>query len=96
MHPLTSCADVRPYLTIQNCDTEVYYEMVKEGIVPKAVIGVSSPLLTKNFASFPSILRLDNNFFKDSKMVNPKTVQLKQESNIKKTFKETKKSGREY
>jgi hypothetical protein len=64
--------------------------MVKEGIVPKAVIGVSSPLLTKNFASFPSILRLDNNFFKDSKMVNPKTVQLKQESNIKRTFKETK------
>jgi len=81
---------VRPYLTIQNCDTEVYYEMVKEGIVPKAVIGVSSPLLTKNFGSFPAILRLDNNFFKDQKMVNPKTTPLKHDSNIKKTFKEAK------
>ena len=81
---------MRPYLTIQNCDTEVYYEMVKEGIVPKAVIGVSSPLLTKNFGSFPAILRLDNNFFKDQKMVNPKTTPLKHDSNIKKTFKEAK------
>jgi hypothetical protein len=51
--------------------------MVKEGIMPSAVIGVSSPLLTKNFASFPAILRLDNNYFKDSKTINPKTSPLK-------------------
>jgi hypothetical protein len=51
--------------------------MIKEGVVPKAVIGVSSPLLTKNFASFPAILRLDNNYFKDTKTANPKTTSLK-------------------
>ena len=68
VHPLTSFADVRPYLTIQNCDTEVYHEMLKQGVEPKAVIGISSPLLTKNFSTFPAILRLDNNFFKDSKI----------------------------
>lgn len=90
LHPLTTYADVRPYLTIQNCDTEVYYEMVKEGIVPKAVIGVSSPLLTKNFSSFPAVLRLDTNFFRESKTVNPKLMPLKQDTIFKKALKETK------
>ena len=74
VHPLTSFADVRPYLTIQNGDTEVYTEMVKKGTVPNVIIGVSSPLLTKSFSILPVALRLDNNYFKEKKIENPKNV----------------------
>jgi len=49
VHPLTASADYRPYLTILNSDTDVYKEMVKNGTIPNAILGVSSPLLTKNF-----------------------------------------------
>ena len=73
-HPLTSFADVRPYLTIQNGDTEVYTEMAKKGTVPNVIIGVSSPLLTKSFSILPVALRLDNNYFKEKKIENPKNV----------------------
>ena len=79
MHPLTASADYRPYLTILNSDTEVYHEMLKKGMIPNAILGISSPLLTKNFGSFPAILRFDSTFFTDKKIENPKLVRLNPE-----------------
>jgi hypothetical protein len=89
MHPLTASADYRPYLTILNSDTEVYMEMVKKGTIPNAILGVSSPLLTKNFGSFPAILRFDSTFFNDKKIENPKSVPLTPEiaSSYEKAYK---------
>ena len=63
VHPLTVSADYRPYLTILKSDSEVYYEMIKKGSIPNAILGVSSPLLAKNFNQFPAILRFDQPFF---------------------------------
>lgn len=60
IHPLTTSADVRPYLTVLNDDTEVYSEMSKQKNFPNAIIGTSNPLLLKKLENFPAILNLDN------------------------------------
>ena len=48
--------------------------MVKKGTIPNVMLGVSSPLLTKSFSVLPVALRLDNNYFKEKKVDNPKNV----------------------
>jgi len=60
--------------------------MVKKGTVPNVIIGVSSPLLTKSFSTLPVALRLDNNYFKEKKIENPKNIKLCPE-NLKNTKK---------
>lgn len=59
IEPLSSKADVRPYLTIQNGDAESYIELCKKGKNPNVILGVSSPLLAQNFKDIACELRLD-------------------------------------
>ena len=50
IHPLTSAADVRPYLTVLNSDTEYFCELVKKKQTPDCIIGIANPLLVKNLS----------------------------------------------
>lgn len=82
IHPLTTSADVRPYLTVLNNDTEVYSDLVRQGQIPNAIIGVANPLLMKKFENFPTILHLDNLSFVQNKQSNPASKPLT-ESHLK-------------
>jgi Stabilization of polarity axis len=63
IHPLVTTADVRPYLTVMDEDTEVYTKMVKVGKTPNVVLGIANPLLLKNLQNFTNVLHLDNMSF---------------------------------
>lgn len=71
IHPLTTTADVRPYLTILNADTDVYSELTKAKLIPNGIFGIANPLLTKNLSNFPAILHMDNFTYLQSKTKNP-------------------------
>ena len=58
--PLATTADIRPYSTVLNDDISEYQQALEKGILPNVILGVSNPLLAKNFKKFPAILRLDN------------------------------------
>ena len=42
------------------------------------ILGISSPLLTRNFQQFPAILRLDSAYYKEKKWKDPKVTELTQ------------------
>ena len=77
--PLTLQADVRPYLTVLNPDTAILQEQCLRGKVPSALIGVSNPLLVKNFQAFPCILHLDSLYFQQQNLKNPSSQPLSQQ-----------------
>ena len=74
--PLTTQADVRPYVTVQNDDVLEYYDEIKKGNLSNLILGVSSPLLSKNFEKFHAILRLDSAYYSDKRLKNPKYEEL--------------------
>merc|ERR1712048_1403150 len=74
--PLTTQADFRPYVTVQNDNVLEYHEDIRQGQVGNLILGVSSPLLARNFQQFPAILRLDSAYFAEKKVKDPKTCEL--------------------
>lgn len=74
--PLTTQADFRPYVTVQNDDVLEYQDSMRQGQVGNLILGISSPLLARNFQQFPAILRLDSAFFRDKKVKDPKECEL--------------------
>ena len=76
--PLTTQADFRPYVTVQNDDVLEYHENIKQGKVGNLLLGISSPLLTRNFQQFPAILHLDSAYYKEKKWKDPKACELTQ------------------
>ncbi len=74
--PLTTQADFRPYVTVQNDDVLEYQENIKQGQVGNLLLGISSPLLARNFQQFPAILRMDNAYYRDKKWRDPKDSEL--------------------
>jgi hypothetical protein len=55
-----------------------YYDEIKKGNLSNLILGVSSPLLAKNFEKFHSILRLDTAYYSEKKLKNPKNEELTQ------------------
>ena len=53
-----------------------YHENIKQGKVGNLILGISSPLLTRNFQQFPAILRLDSAYYKEKKWKDPKVTEL--------------------
>ena len=70
--PLTTQADFRPYVTVQNDDILTYHEASKKGQVSNLILGISSPLLARNFDKFPAILRMDSAYYREKKLKDPK------------------------
>ena len=69
--PLTTQADFRPYVTVQNDDVLEYHDAIKQGQVGNLILGISSPLLARNFQQFPAILHMDSSYFRDKKFKDP-------------------------
>ena len=63
---------------MQNDDVLEYYDDLKKGNLSNLILGVSSPLLAKNFDKVHAILRLDSAYFQDKKLKNPKSEELTQ------------------
>ena len=74
--PLTTQADFRPYVTVQNDDILAYHEAIKKGQVSNLILGISSPLLARNFDRFPAILRMDSAYYREKKIKDPKQCEL--------------------
>ena len=53
-----------------------YYDEIKKGNLSNLILGVSSPLLAKNFEKFHAILRLDQAYYNEKKIKNPKNEEL--------------------
>lgn len=69
--PLTTQADFRPYVTVQNDDVLEYHDAIKQGQVGNLLLGISSPLLARNFREFPAILRMDAPYYREKKWKDP-------------------------
>ena len=54
----------------------MHHDAIKQGQVSNLILGISSPLLARNFQQFPAILRLDANYYKDKKWRDPKHCEL--------------------
>jgi len=63
-------------VTIQNDDVLEYHDAIKKGQVSNIIIGISSPLLARNFEKFPAILRMDSAYYRDKKLKDPKVCEL--------------------
>ena len=74
--PLTTQADFRPYVTVQNDDILAYHDAIKKGQVSNLILGISSPLLARNFDRFPAILRMDSAYYREKKLKDPKICEL--------------------
>jgi len=74
--PLTTQADFRPYVTVQNDDVLGYHDAIKQGQVGNLLLGISSPLLARNFQQFPAILRMDAQYYRDKKWKDPKECEM--------------------
>ena len=57
-----------------------YHDAIKQGQVGNLILGISSPLLARNFQQFPAILRLDSAFFTDKKLKDPKQCEMTQKT----------------
>lgn len=53
-----------------------YQDSIKQGKVGNLLLGISSPLLARNFQQFPAILRMDSAFYRDKKWKDPKESEL--------------------
>ena len=63
-------------MTVQNDDVLDYHEGIKKGQISNVILGISSPLLAKNFDRFPAILRMDSAYYRDKKIKDPKVCGL--------------------
>jgi hypothetical protein len=55
-----------------------YHGAIKQGQLSNLILGVSSPLLAKNFEKFHAILRMDSAYYQDKKLNDPKTEKIDQ------------------
>ena len=53
-----------------------YYDAIRQGQVGNLLLGISSPLLARNFQQCPAILRMDTAYYREKKLRDPKECEL--------------------